>query len=245
MFMLRITSLFFLLCFVRAMANYYIDDSDPTAWKFENFSSRYDSQSTFGGTVHHNVNPKLSVGTLAFHGSSVEIYGVIYDDGCPISIAFNWPNGQAIYNETADSDLGSNILLVSAMGFNPDKISYVSFSQSNQGGCLGSGGIDYAIVYVQEIKTSSGHRRLIGIIVGSAVGGGVAILLILAMGYWVVRLRRKLTKAHLAQTSNHEGSRARFDETRSSHANNPTFTQDTRQLQLHISNTPPWPQPQS
>jgi hypothetical protein len=87
-------------------------------------------------------------------GSSVEIYGVTYKDdwmsGCPSIMYFSWPAGSATYTYS-DYDTGPDRLFVKATGFNPREISYVSFKQVNPKlDCLRGGGLDYAIVYVED-----------------------------------------------------------------------------------------------
>ncbi|KAH8798566.1 hypothetical protein DL96DRAFT_1781392 [Flagelloscypha sp. PMI_526] len=221
MFIPHVCLLFLLPYMVQGMTSDYVDDTNTTAWKFEQFSSRIDSQSSVGGTVHHNLNPAWSVGTLTFRGSSVEIYGVTYKDdwisGCPSIMYFSWPAGSATYTYS-DNDTGPDRLFVKATGFNPREISYPVL---NPGSSSDS----------SESMTQSKVKRPIGIIVGSVVGGIVG-LFILATGCAVVLRRRKFANTRRALPSIQVvgESKTRSDESQNPGVNHLYSTPETNNL---------------
>ncbi|KAH8825951.1 hypothetical protein DL96DRAFT_1711733 [Flagelloscypha sp. PMI_526] len=242
MFVPLVTLLWCLPYLVLAKTQYYIDDTNSTAWKFQGFKSRVDG-GAFGGTVHFDTGG--SVGTLTFRGSSIEIYGTKYTSNCG-SIDFSWPQGFTSY-QYPDSDHGSNVLFARAEGFSVDEISYLSFSGHTESCGIG-GGLDYAIVYVDESSqagssnmfTRSEVKRLIRIFFGLLVGvlGGIVIVLVVLVSLCYILLgRRKERKP--------PGEPMPMPEWKSGHPSpisSPT-SGGARQLD-NASNAPPWPQPQ-
>ncbi|KAH8825954.1 hypothetical protein DL96DRAFT_1610345 [Flagelloscypha sp. PMI_526] len=149
MFFPHIFGLVFLPCLVWAETQYFLDDTNTTAWTVNSYDRLPDSGSYRGTSLLCRLDG--CSGTLEFQGSSVEIYGVktngIMLSGQNCSIDFSWPSGNATYEYDAASQLSIvyDVSFLKVGGFNANETSYVRFKQN-----IACAALDYAIISVEN-----------------------------------------------------------------------------------------------
>ncbi|KAH8794370.1 hypothetical protein DL96DRAFT_1568222 [Flagelloscypha sp. PMI_526] len=186
--------------FVRAKTQYYIDDTNSTAWSFTGISSNI-------------TEPKPYNGSYTPLGSSVDIFGVafIVDPSVQCATDFTWPLGNSTHVMNQSLKQPYNISYLHAEGFDPREVSFVSFVSRSCGALF-----DYAVVTVEDVadpSPSSGSNPLSppmfisslflqhatefffnsAPIVGGVVGGLIILLLFLVV-IWI-KCRRVEIKA--------------------------------------------------
>ncbi|KAH8825946.1 hypothetical protein DL96DRAFT_1610307 [Flagelloscypha sp. PMI_526] len=174
MFLPRVFLGFLLPSCVWSVTQYYIDDSNTTAWTFntgtDSYFNTWNEPQAYGGTYHDSGGSGVATGSLTFRGnlffkakitddttmpftgSSVDIYGIARNnEGLNCRIDYKWSSGSATYSYP-EKDWGYNILFVRAEGFDPGAVSTISFSEQELG-CYG--GPDYAVVTVEDTNSTS------------------------------------------------------------------------------------------
>ncbi|KAH8810123.1 hypothetical protein DL96DRAFT_1716840 [Flagelloscypha sp. PMI_526] len=207
MLLLVLASFFALLIpsFVLAKTQYYLDDTNSTAWSLPGHFLRLEDSVAFNGSYMicgtPNADSQCS-GNLTFRGSSVVIYGVAFEastnDHCAID--FSWPHGKSTFAMKPALKNSHNLSYAHAGGFDPEEISSVSFIARR---CFAA--IDYAIVTVEDegIPSQSSHpKSSIGAIVGGVVGG-VGVLTLLMVGIWIKFRRHRVTPLNELTTPLH------------------------------------------
>ncbi|KAH8828904.1 hypothetical protein DL96DRAFT_1595928 [Flagelloscypha sp. PMI_526] len=193
-----------------AKTQYYIDDTNSTAWLFnglwlppgtylpqEEQKAYNGTLTTCGGIVDSNCSGNL---TFRWHcqliGSSVDIYGVGWGslkDQCTLD--FNWSFGSSTYVMQPTYKNSYNDLTLRNVSHITFKVRSCSFA------------LDYAVVTVDDEVTpssSSGQSSStsattpgpksnppIGAIAGGVVGG-VIVFTLLIVGIWITCRRRKV-----------------------------------------------------
>ncbi|KAH8825867.1 hypothetical protein DL96DRAFT_1681956 [Flagelloscypha sp. PMI_526] len=192
--LLSLVSLFLSTSFVQAKHQYYIDDTNTTAWSFsgkyvsDKDSMAYNESYTachlslfFPNAFSSNLSAPLT-------GSSIEIFGVAFEAGVDTChVDFSWPFGNTTHTMNPTFKNPYNLSYAHAEGFNPDEVSSVTFVVRS---CLAY--LDYAVVTVEDSDSATPSTS--GAVVGGVIGG-LVILSLLLSGIWIKYRHRKKTDA--------------------------------------------------